>query len=394
MWGSLRREWATWVCVAVSCGICMGQQQQWLQYRSAREVSLLGGGSREVSLRPISEQAPAGVAMPQFKGTTPLFAQWQTPMVKAGFLWIALDRSSKTGPYNCLYIDSNGNGRLDDETVNKAYQTDQSSASFGPVKVVFQVEDGPVTYHLNFRFYGYNVNMPDLFARSGGWYEGDITVGGAKKHCVLFDYNVNGAFDDRSPIGFACDRISIGSKAGEDAGFVGRYVQVDGVLYIPEIARDGAFVKLTRAEDVKYGRVQFPAPVSSVRVGGENGSFTVQPKDGVGSLPLGKYRILKWSTDQKDTAGAKWQINGRDTSERAVFEVAEDKDASIDVGEPIIATLTAATEGTTYNLRLATAGRAGEQIELLRNGARPQAPKVRIQNADGSYDRTFNFEYG
>jgi hypothetical protein len=395
MRGRLRWEWATLLCVAISCGICAGQEQQWLQYRSAREVSLLGGRTGSVSLGPLVAERPAGVEMPQFKGATPLFAKWQTPMVKSGFLWIALDRSNKAGPYNLLCIDSNGNGRLDDETVATAYQIDQSSASFGPVKVVFQVEDGPVTYHLNFRFYNYNRERPELIAYSGGWYEGDITVGGAKKHCVLFDYDVNGTFDDRSPNAGACDRISIGDKTGPDASLVGRYIELDGVLYEPQIARDGAFVKLTKAENVKSGRVRLPTSITALQVGGENGSFMIKPKDGVGSLPVGTYRVLSWSTERTDDSGAKWQVNGRNVPEKVGgFEVAEGKDAELDIGEPFVASVGATTTAKTYNLRLVTAGRAGEQIELLRNGTRPQAPKVRIKNADGTYDRTFNFEYG
>jgi hypothetical protein len=39
-------------------------------------------------------------------------------------------------------------------------------------------------------------------------------------------------------------------------------------------------------------------------------------------------------------------------------------------------------------------GRDSERIELTRDGAQPQAPKVRIRSADGAYDRTYSFQYG
>ena len=35
-----------------------------------------------------------------------------------------------------------------------------------------------------------------------------------------------------------------------------------------------------------------------------------------------------------------------------------------------------------------------ERIELTRNGSQPRAPKLHIKSKDGSYDRSFNFEYG
>jgi len=152
------------------------QQEQWLQYHSSREASQILG---EVGLQAIklSTEQPAGVKLPQFKGKSQLFAKWPTPMVKSGWLWMALDRTHEQGPYDLLYIDSNGNGGLDDETASAAYRTDQRSSYFGPAKVIFEVEDGPVTYHLNFRSYQYGTSDNRLYASSGGWYEGDIQMG-------------------------------------------------------------------------------------------------------------------------------------------------------------------------------------------------------------------------
>ncbi len=389
---SLRWLWAV-LLVGVVAAPAFGADEQWLQYRSAREVSLPGDGVRSAPVPALTAEKPAGVSLPPFKDPTPLFVKWQTPMVKAGFLWIALDRSTKAGPYNLLYIDSNGNGRLDDETPSTAYQKEQSSARFGPVKVVFQVEDGPVTYHLNFRFADNRGNRL-LLPYTGGWYDGDITIGGVKRHCTLFDYNVNGTFNDESPDPGQCDRITIGDKVGQEAGLVGRYLEADGALYRLEVARDGAFVKLTKADDVRLGRVRLPAAIVSCRVGGENGSFTVKPKDGIASLPVGAYHVLRWTTERTDDGGAKWQIEGRSTFGKTPLEIVEGRDAELDIGEPIVATVQATVQAQMYSFRLVMAGRAGEQIELLRNGTRPQAPKVRIRNADGTYDGTFNFEYG
>ncbi len=171
------------------------QNEQWLQYHSARELNLVGFGT-SLKLLTLSDKAPTDVNLPKFTGESQFFAKWVTPMVDKGFLWIALDRSHKFGMYDIFYIDSNGNGRLDDEEPKRQYRMDQTSSYFGPVKVIFQIDDGPVSYHLNFRYYGYN-DEKRLYVYTAGWYQGEVTINGEKKQCVLFDYNTNGTFNDK-----------------------------------------------------------------------------------------------------------------------------------------------------------------------------------------------------
>jgi len=314
-------------------------------------------------------------------------------MVKSGYLWVSLDRSHKHGLYDLLYIDSNGNGHLNDETALAAYRIDQDNSYFGPVKVIFEIEDGPVTYHLNFRFYSYNVNRR-LYASSGGWYEGDITVGGAKKHCVLFDYNANGAFDDKSLEANECDRIRIGNKDSQDARFVGNYIEVDGVLYRPEVARDGAYIKLTEAKDARFADIRLPESITEFSAGGENGLFILKPEKGAGSLPVGKYRINYWAIKRKDEKGTQWEMRGTGFYKTGLFDITVDKKTELSIGEPIVSTLKAQIKEGAYYFRFDMKGRDNERIELTRNGVRPQAPKLHIKSADGRYDRTFSFEYG
>jgi hypothetical protein len=385
-----------WLCVGVGLLVlttqAQAQDEQWLQYHSARELRPITGGMNWQMLEPGAEK-PSGVNLPQFEGRGQFFAKWPTPMVKSGYLWMSLDRSTKRGPHDRLFIDSNGNGHLNDETVVPAYRTDQSNTYFGPVKVVFQVEDGPVTYHLNFQFNNYN-NQARLYASSGAWYEGDITVAGSKKHCVLYDYNANGAFDDKSLEAPKCDRIRIGEKGARDICFVGNYIEIDGVLYRPEIARDGACIKLTKAEDVRLGNIRLPESITEFSAGGENGLFTVKPEGGVGSLPAGKYRIDYWATERKDEKGKQWNLRGSTFSEKGSFDITADEDTELSIGEPLISTITAQNKTGTYSFSHSLKGQLGERIELTRNGSRPQAPKLHIKSKDGTYDRTFSFSYG
>jgi hypothetical protein len=370
------------------------QQEQWLRYHSAREVSVLGTASFSQSLE-LSSEKPAGMKLPQFKSDKPYFAKWPTPMVKEGYLRIACDRSHKHGPYDLLYIDSNHDGQLDDETVATAYRTDQYSAYFGPVKVIFEIEDGPVTYHLNLRFYGYEDRETRLYISSGGWYEGDISVAGEKKRCVLFDYNVNGTFDDKSVNSAQCDRIRIGAESIEGISFVGKYIDIDNVLYQPEIARDGAYVKLVKAENVQTGNVQMPEGITQFSAGGENGLFILKPEKGLASLPVGQYRMNDWTIEREDEQGVLWKLKGTGSpGSGPLFDVASDKATELSIGEPVVSSLNTSSREGTHTFRYEMAGRDGERIELTRNGARPQAPKLHVKNKDGTYDRTYSFQYG
>jgi len=369
------------------------QQEQWLQYHSEREARLIGGGIGMHGLE-VSSEKPSGVRLPQFKGKNQFFAKWSTPMVKSGYLWVLLDRERKYGVHDTLYIDSNGNGHLNDEESVKSYRLDQYSAYFGPVKVIFEVEDGLVSYHLNFRFYNRR-DYTRLYVSSGGWYEGDIIVGDSKKHCVLFDYNTNGTFNDKSLQSVSCDRIRIGKMNSQDTRYVGNYIEIDGTLYRPEIARDGAFIKLTKAKDVKFGTVRLPETITEFSAGGENGLFTFNPEKGIGTLPVGKYRVNFWAAERKDEKDTSWRIKGSNFGDKNIyFDITEDKETQLSPGEPINAALSVNQRQSLFSFSQELRGRNGERIELTRNGTRPRAPKLQIKSEDGSYERTFSFEYG
>ena len=392
----MRKKTDIWLAAGVIllllAPVALAQEEQWLQYHSSRE-SWQVVGDMGTSNPNLTSEKPEGVELPDFKCDEPFFARWPTSMVPAGGLWIAFDRKSKYGPHDLLYIDSNGNGSLADESAIDAYRRDERNADFGLVKIVFEGEDGPITYHLNVKFYSYR-DRRYLYIRPGGWYEGAITVAGAKKHCVLIDQNVNGTFNDKSLDASQCDRIRIGEKDSRDTRFVGNYIEVDGTLYRPEIARDGAYIKLAKAEDVKFGDIQLPETITDFAAGGENGLFILKPEKGAGSLPVGKYRIEHWAIERKDEKGGQWKLKGSEFSEKGIFDVTQDKKAELSIGEPIICMLPVRQTDSGYSFNRILKGRLDERIELTRSGARPRAPKLNIKSKDGTYDRTFSFEYG
>ncbi len=371
--------------LATSAG---AQDEQWLQYHSEREAYQIIGG-RSTS-REVTSDKPDNVKLPEFKTKQQFFIEWESPMVKSGRLWIALDRTSEQGQWDRLFIDSNGNGHLDDEEAVKAYRTEQYYTYFGPVKIVFEGDDGPISYHLNFRFFDYNEQNRRLYIYQGGWYEGEITVAGQKKNCMLVDYNVNGTFNDKSLQSSESDRIRIGKKGSEDTRFTGNYIEVDDVLYRTEIARDGAFVKLAKAEDVKFGNIKLPETITEFSAGGENGLFTRELKNGVASLPVGKYRIDHWEIDRKDDNGKNWTMRGSSFSDRGDFEVTEAGETALEIGEPVTAGLQANLNGTNYEFSKVIRGSLGEYISLTSAGRDVRDSwKMSAKNTDGSFAKIY-----
>ena len=375
-------------------GTAFAQSEQWLEYHTGLEAPTC-------HLLKVTTNAPPGVALPALNGR-PYFGRWITPMDPAGGRWLCLDRTRKNGPYDRLFIDSRGDGRLDDKPPVLA-SLQSFLASFPPTPVVFKGEDGPVTDHLLFRFYSYDTMQvapgqpaipPELLVYAAGWYEGRVNFDGVKKRVQLFDGNVNGTFNDMGLSPAESDRIQIeGDKTGER--FLGRMVEVDGKLFQIEVARDGAYVKVRKAENVTLGRVSVPENISEVATFGENGYFVRQPVKGELTLPAGQYRVVTWMINRKDEKGVPWTLTASDSAPSAGFTVAADQPAVLDIGEPIRSELTAAESAdrqVTFSLKFT--GRQQEAIQMLRDGQTPAGPKLVLANADGTQCYTNSFEFG
>src|ERR1035441_4365511 len=236
----------------VLAGVAFGQSEQWLEYHTGTE----GRAYHPVKL---TTDAPSGVALPKLDGPV-YFGRWLTPMDPAGGRWLCLDRSRKSGPYDRIFIDTTGNGRLDDKTPVQA-RVDSYNAYFPPVPLVFKGEDGPITYHLAFQCYQYERKPQQFLAMSAGWYEGKVNFDGAKKRIQLIDGNVNGTFNDLAPEPYDSDRVQVeGDKTTER--FLGRMLEVDGKFYRIEAARDGACVNVKKEDNVVLGEVRVPENIS------------------------------------------------------------------------------------------------------------------------------------
>ncbi len=382
------------VCLAFSC--LLPAETYWLRYRFDKDAdSYLGVSSTGFDLR--NSEKPEGVAMPDFNCPEPLFAKWQTPMDANGFRWVALDKTSKMRLYDVVYIDSDGDGSLADETPVKRNYFDEYSCHMGPAEVIFNTDDGPITYHLNFRYYSYDNNYKSLSFSSAGWYEGQITLAdGNVLDCKLIDYQCNGTFNDSSVNFYNCDRISFGDMGREKTPFTGKYVVIAGKYYNFSAARDGAFIELSPATGIQFGTVEMQNDIEDFSAGGENGLFFPEIIDGKCELPVGHYRINLWKILRKDDQGDSWSLKGQYYyNQGGLFDVSASQTARVPVGEPLISKLEMRNRGDKqFYIQQELTDQMDGRIELLKNNNRPTAPKIVIKDKTGDYDKTFALEYG
>lgn len=148
-------------------------------------------------------------------------------------------------------------------------------------------------------------------------------------------------------------------------------------------------------ENVSSGTIILPETITQFEADGPDGLITIDIDQGVGQLPTGKYQTGSWRVERKDEQNNTWALTGRQFSSGEPFEITEGGQVNVNVGEPIIAVVHGSRIGPKYyTFSQSLQSRLDESITLTRNGSRPGAPKLRIKNKDGTYDRTFAFRYG
>ncbi len=374
-------------CAAV---IALAQPEQWLNYRTLTE----GTGYRTV--QPVTN-APAGVALPVL-GPVPWFAKWDTPLDATGGRWLCFDQSRKGGPYDRLYFDSNGNGRLDDESPIAAYRverytTERAWTYFGPVRLTLPTPDGPVAYHLMFRTYIDRDRALLVTCRAAGQYEGTVDFAGKKLRVRLIDDNVNGTFNDTWADPDGPDEIEIEGQTPASRA-LGRFVEVEGELFQIEVPPDGAFVKVSKATRVRFGQVSVPRDISTIRFIGPNGEFRRTPTQGVCRLPVGTYTLAGYTLTRKDARGVLWRFEAYSFPDSAIFELEPDQTVNLALGEPVRAEVTAIQLTNMVEFDLRFIGSLGERMLPYRGEDRPRPPKLSLASLDGSYRVTNNFSWG
>ncbi|MDH7599215.1 MAG: hypothetical protein QHH07_06215 [Sedimentisphaerales bacterium] len=378
--------------VSLLLGHLRAQDQQWLQYRIADRKT---GWTPEFRDWQIELQAnrPQGVRLPKFKHSNPCFGRWKTPLSEGGFRWFALDRSRANRPYYLLYIDSNGDGHLDDEQVIKG-QTGVDSAGFWPVRVTLKGHEGAVTYHMIIQVIWRMGQQPLCLVRSGCWYEGQVKIDERMVNCILLDYTANGTFDDASLDPENADKIIIGEQGTRSAA-VGRLVDVNGVFYELQVAREGGSIRLRKPTDLRFGSIKVPSGLTMLTIAGLNGQFYLKPQDRICQAPVGTYGLYGWQIEQKNEKGKVWSATGSfQGQKRPTIELTDGRQVDLDIQGPLVSRLEVRRASSGYVIGHVLEGQLGEQVTLMVDSSRPRPPKLRIWNQQRTFGEVFNFAYG
>jgi hypothetical protein len=373
------------LAVVLFAGTAMAQTEQWLRYHT-------GPNSRGHRWLELSPTPPPNVTLPKLQPGA-LYGQWDNALDPNGARWFCLDRSRKTGPHDRLFFDTNGDGRLTDESPITTMRRDERMAWFDPVRLLFPGEDGPIIYHLTARFYQFGENRAQLLIGAGGWYEGHVQIAGKKRHVQLFDYTVNGAFNDTGTSPANSDLILIDGPQGISR-HIGRYLELENQLVHVDIARDGAFLKVQPATDVSLATVHVPDTISEFTALGENGHFIRRPQQGQIQLPAGHYRVQGWQIERQDENRQHWTLSGRSIGRPGDFAISPDEPATLALGEPILAVVQAVESRNQIQFDLRLIGSLGESVQILRGNQQPRAPRLEIASADADFRATHTFEYG
>jgi hypothetical protein len=134
--------------------------------------------------------------------------------------------------------------------------------------------------------------------------------------------------------------------------------------------------------------------VNAVLCNNKGEQFTIKGSREPVQLPRGRYCVNSWTLERTDKNGAIWKLQSKDITNKKSFDIADNARIKLPIGEPILSVLTVQKQDSEFYFRHYLRGQLGEEIELTKNHARADPPKLLIRNKDGSYQESFTFKYG
>jgi hypothetical protein len=179
---------------------------------------------------------------------------------------------------------------------------------------------------------------------------------------------------------------------------LGSLVCLYALIELADTYRPRGFVALEkyleRRPDEPLVTASVPAKVTEILLKGHKLNLTLTPKDATVKVPVGKWRLHSWSAEARDARGISWTANGICGASVVEFEAKEGAELALNVGEPFEAVAKAEKRAGTYSFTQVLRGKNGEEVTVSQGRAPAPPPRMRIRNADGTYDNTLKFEYG
>lgn len=364
--------------------------------------------------------------------------------------------------YGRLLFDLNGNGDLTDDPVIDAqpapagaFPGGYAPFSFPRVDLTLNVEGTAVEYA--FTLSGYTntqyVNQDQVFQyasvslSAAAYREGEIELDGQKLRVVVTDFNSNGRFDDLSTVDLSVrtsggalypqlgDMVFVDPQqpttpyaSGYDPTMSDSQTPLAKTMHIGDRFYD---ISITPAGDqltitpstAAVGYVVNPNKGYRALVYNDQGVVKIQGDEaGRATLPVGSWKLLKYTIDQSETAAAapsdatpsmlqalsQAVLGGRPNQPRITLVAAgatdkypavivrEGETTELPFGAPFTPKVSGEiVQGGSLSLGLELIGTGGEVCQnLVVNSGRPPAPTFTITDPAGEVVATGNFEYG
>ncbi len=367
--------------------------------------------------------------------------------------------------YGLFYFDRNLNGDLTDDEPIEAEKspgrmpTGYSQANFPRIDLTIEAGGEKFDYAFYFRAYANTQRKDHKYVSASltaaAYREGEMSVGGKKRHIVLLDYDSSGRFDDvmkiRDSVRTADGRVYVqpgdmllvdpeanpaGSQlyritSNDFQHPVSKWANIGGRFFEVKITPAGDRITLTPSE-AAAGEITNPNKNFRAMVYNTDGVFLKidGSKNKPVALPEGFWRLLDYTIDLTESAtAAKEKQQGAEKDEKSLLEVLveafagtrpdtsrprytivsasgtadyepvrvlEGKTVKLPFGPPYTPVVTVSSMASEKaRLALTIVGSADELCtNLMVNGKRPDKPKFVITTKDGEEVTSGSFEYG
>jgi hypothetical protein len=377
-------------------------------------------------------------AKPELKSRIPVYVTVKLGNGEDKYTLI-LDESKGTGTgYDVLYVDSNNNEDLtDDSVIPLRIPSNNEMKQFGPIEVMIKYDDIVEPYY----FYLEYQKMDTLVLREnskflenmylrfipGGYFTGTAKIGKSKCKIGAVDFNGNGIFNDtfsvlpniKYPDGrlYAVgDQVLFTLDANEEnMPFYfypySKYIELDGKWYSVNVSSDGRMIDVNNA-DIDLGTIRVPYQLNSLQLVSENGVMTVNgrnildPKGKITyeyEVPTGIYKLFAYAMETRKS-GEEWFCNADGTESVEQFQVKKGEVFDLKFGFPFIMNIsclplsgqqTNIAAGDTVLLSLTFSGQAGEVFtNITKSGKQLPRPTFKAVDENGNVIAENSFEYG
>ena len=328
------------------------------------------------------------------------------------------------GPQPKLYVDSDQDGDLSDETAftSKKKPVRRSLAqiltgtggsagsseevTFGPISLV--LSDLGTTVDFTAEVPHRSSDYAYMLVQPASYLSGEVQLAGKSYEVNLVDATFDGRYDarfsaakafDSDWIAVDLDRNGVMQQTMSGPSEViplPRMIRAGEAYYGIEVLPDGSAIRVETVQP-EFGTVDMEGKGVHLTLWSDSGCHALASAQGSVQLPAGSYRAMEIVLGRKDEKGASWRLRSYgNTGKLTDFQVQAGQTLALTVGEPLRGNVTFNAQPGLAYLGFSLAGQAGEEYAAGadRGGRRQKAPKFKILSESDKVLVSGSFEYG